>query len=103
MSAFPLRSCESLSNCFQKMFLDSKIVQNVSLGRAKCSNIQTYGIFPIFFFPVLMDENKHSDHYAVSFNESMNKVTQDEQINVRIQFWIELTNLLESRYLKSVF
>ena len=50
-----------------------------------------------------MDENKHSDHYAVSFNESMNKVTQDEQINVRIQFWIELTNLLEIRYLKSVF
>ena len=50
-----------------------------------------------------MDEIKHSDHYAVSFNESMNKVTQDEQVNIRIQFWIELTNLLESRYMNSVF
>ena len=68
-------------------------------------NVQTYKHMAFFqyFFPVLMDENKHSDHYAVSFNESMNKVTQDEQINVRIQFWIELTNLLEIRYLKSVF
>ena len=83
------------------MFLDSKIVQNVSLGRTK----YTYNNMAFFqyFFPVLMDEIKHSDHYAVSFNESTNKVTQDEQVNIRIQFWIELTNLLESRYLNSVF
>ena len=51
-----------------------------------------------------MDEIKRSDHYSVSFiDESMNKVTQNEQMDISIRFWNELTNLVERRYLKSVF
>ena len=76
MLAFSLRYRDSSSNYFQEMFLDGTTAQNFSLGRTKYSNIQTYGIFPCIF-SVSMDKIKHSDHYSVSFDESMNKVTQN--------------------------
>ena len=87
MSAISLRFCDSLSNCFQEMFPESKIAQNFSHGRTKCTHIQTYGIFP-YFFSVLMNEIKRSDHFSVSFDESMNKVTQNAQADISIQFGI---------------
>ena len=42
-----------------------------------------------------MDEIKHSDHYLVSFYESMNKITQNEQLDISMRFWNELTNLVD--------
>ena len=47
------------------------------------------------FFSVSMDEIKHSDHYLVSFYESMNKITQNEQLDISMRFWNELTNLVD--------
>ena len=84
------------------MFPDSKLAKNFSLARTKCLYMQTYGIFP-YLFSVLMDEIKFSDYCSISFDESMNKITQNEQMDIDIRFWNKLTNLVESRYLKSVF
>ena len=34
-----IRSCDSLSNCFQEVFLDCKIAENVSLGYKKINTL----------------------------------------------------------------
>ena len=39
-----------------------------------------------------MDEIKLSDYYSVSFDESVNKVTQNEQMEIGIKFWNVLLN-----------
>ena len=51
-------------------------------------NVRTYKHMAFFhiFFSVLMDEIKRSDHFSVSFDESMNKVTQNAQADISIQF-----------------
>ena len=50
-----------------------------------------------------MDQIKRSDHFSVFFGESMTMVTQNKQMDISTQSWNELTNLLERKYLKSVF
>ena len=102
MPALSLRSCNSSSNWFQEMFLGSKIAQNFSLGRTKRLCIQTC-YFSFFFFSILMDQVKRSDHFSVFFGESMTMVTQNKQMDISTQSWNQLTNLLERKYLKSVF
>ena len=94
MPALSLRSCNSSSNWFQEMFLGSKIEQNVCAYK--------HVIFP-FFFSILMDQIKRSDHFSVFFGESMTMVTQNKQMDISTQSWNQLTNLLERKYLKSVF
>ena len=73
------------------MIPDSKIAKNISLVGRKCLYIQIHGIFP-YFLSVLMDEIKLSDYYSVSFDESVNKVTQNEQMEIGIKFWNVLLN-----------
>ena len=36
ISGFLLRSCDGISDCFKKMFPDSKIANKFSLARTKC-------------------------------------------------------------------
>ena len=102
MPALSLRSCNSSSNWFQEMFLGSKIAQNFSLGRTKRLCSQPCFFF-FFFFSILMDQIKRSDHFSVFFGESMTMVTQNKQMDISTQSWNQLTNLLERKYLKSVF
>ena len=66
-------------------------------------NVSTYkhGIFPYFFSS--FDEIKSTDYYSISSDEPMNKVTQNEQMDINIRFWNKSADLVENRYLKSVF
>ena len=41
--------------------------------------------------------------YVVSFDESMNSVTQNEQMNISVPFWHPTKNRVEVRYLDSMF
>ena len=50
-----------------------------------------------------MDQIKRSDHFSVFLGESMTMVTQNKQMDISTQSWNQLTNLLERKYLKSVF
>ena len=78
MSGFSLRSCDGISDCFKEMFLDSKIANKFSLARTKCSYMTTYGIAP-YFASLLLEGIKHSDNFSISFDESLNSVTTNEQ------------------------
>ena len=77
MSGFLLRSCDGISDCFKKMFPDSKIANKFSLARTKCSYMITCGIVPCFS-SLLLEDIKYTDNFSISFDESLNNVTVNE-------------------------
>ena len=102
MSGFSLRSCNVISDCFKEMFPDSKIASKFSLATIKCSYMIAYGIAP-YFASLLLKDIKHSDNFSISFDESLNSVTANEQMDIVIIFWDKLNSEVEVRYLTSIF
>ena len=102
MFSYSLSSCSGISKLFQTMFPDSKIAEHVTLSNDKCSYMICYGIAP-YLQSVLMDELKETQMYVVSFDESMNSVTQNEQMDINVRFWHPTKNRVEVRYLDSMF
>ena len=84
---------------FRKCFRTVKLHKTLALAKQNVCEYKHMAFFHIFFS---FDEIKRSAYYSVSFEESMNKVTQNEQVVISIQYCNELANLVESRYLKSV-
>lgn len=66
------------------MFLGSNIEKNFSVARTNYAYVQTCGIFT-YFLSVLKIE--HSNHHSISFGESMNKITQKEQMDIAVKFF----------------
>ena len=55
-----------------------------------------FGLAP-YFKDLLLKEVKAADCFGVPFGQSMNKVLQEEQMNVQIRYWNELPS---SQYLR---
>ena len=68
------------------MFPDSKIANKFSLPWTKCSYTITYGIVP-YFASLLLEDIKHGDNFSIYFDESLNSVTTNEQMDVIKTFW----------------
>ena len=83
---FSLKSCESLPKLFQSMFTDSAIAKNVTFTKDKCCSYINYGIGPHYEL-LLIDQIKVLDYYSASFDESLNKITQKNQMNIYITYW----------------
>ena len=66
--------------CF-RMFPDSVIAKNVTFSKDKCSYYINYGIRS-YYKSVLTNEIKTSSHYSLSFDKTLNKVTQQEQMDI---------------------
>ena len=56
-----------------------------------------------YFASLLLEDIKHSDNFSISFDESLNSVTADEQMDIVITFSDKLYFKVEVRYLKSIF
>ena len=104
MSGFSLRSCEGVSDCCKEMLPDSKIANKFSLARTKCSYMITFGIvIDPHFASLLLEDFKQSDNFSISFDESLNSVTANEQMDIVVTFWDKLNSNMEVRYLTSIF
>ena len=99
---FSLRSCEGLGKLFKTMFPDSDFASKFSLGKTKCGYLINYGLKP-YFREVLTKDINRSPFYSYSFDESMNPVLQNCQMDVVIRFWDEEKNCTQTRYLDSKF
>ena len=77
------RSCIDLNKLFYHMFPDSKIAQKSQLEKTKCAYLVNYGMKP-FVKDQLLKNIVVSMFYTVSFDESMNRVLQYEQIDVQV-------------------
>ena len=77
------RSFIDLNKLFYRMFPDSKIAQKSQLEKTKCAYLVNYGM-KLFVKDQLLKNFVVSTFYTVSFDESMNRVLQYEQIDVQV-------------------
>ena len=96
------RSCDGLPKLFQCMFPDSKIAKIFSLGRTKCGYYTNFGIAP-YLKDTLISKVKAAPFYALSYDESLNRVFQEEQMDIHLRYFNEETQMVESRYFDSPF
>ena len=73
---------------FQTMFSEFHTSQQFQLGPDKLKYVINWGLAPFFF--ILSDE-------------SLNKSTQNYQMNIAIRFWSQEGKLVEGRYWDSQF
>lgn len=97
---YSFRSSENKSELFRKMFWDSNIAQQYSLGKTKQSYLLTFGLAP-YFKDLLVDTLKLSSFFTVIFDEAFNDVLQKEQMDILVRFWS--ADRVVTRYLGSEF
>lgn len=96
------RGSGSSSELFPYMFPDSLIAKNFMMQKDKLSYVITYGLGP-YFQSKLVDEVKNANFFAISLDESLNKISQKGQMDLIVRFWDEDCNAVVTKYLTSTF
>ena len=78
------------------------IAKNFTFSKDKCSYYINYGIGP-YYKSVLTNEIKASPYYSTSFDKTLNKVTQQEQMDIYMKFWNSDRKRIKSRYFETDF
>ncbi|ELU04337.1 hypothetical protein CAPTEDRAFT_214721 [Capitella teleta] len=94
-------SQSAISTVFAAMFPDSAIAQKFSVGETKMRYLVKHGLAP-YFKDLLLGYVKNVP-WVLMFDESLNKATQQKQLDVMVRFWDPKKNLVVSRYWTSVF
>lgn len=97
-----LRSAEKDVKLFSKLFPDSEIAKSMQLGRDKMAYVIVYGIAP-YFKEQLDRDLLDCSHFVIGFDESVNKVSQKQQMDINVRFWCRKTNEVKTRYFNSAF
>lgn len=97
-----LRSAEKDSQFFSELFEDSETAKLFQLGRDKMTYILIFGIVP-FIKDHLMKELLMCEHVVIGFDESLNKVSQKQQMDLNVRYWSSSSNEVKTRYLNSAF
>ena len=84
------------------MFPDSEIAKSFELVADKLKYVINFGLAP-YFKDMLGEIWKKSEHYVISFDESLNDVTQNCQMDILVRFFDSITCNVKVRYLDSRF
>ena len=84
------------------MFPDSKIASKIELGKDKLKYVVNYGIAP-FFAEGLKKQVSESEWLAVCYDESLDKVIQESEMNLVLRFWHACKNIVQVHCLDSMF
>ena len=84
------------------MLPDSKIVSKMELGKGKLKYVVNYGI-ALFFAEGLKKQDSESESLAVFYDESLNKVIQESEMDLVLRFWDTCKNKFQVRYWDSMF
>ena len=103
MLHYSMNSSSNTGKLFKMMFPDSQIAQKFSCGKAKCSYLITHGLASYFHDRMLASLKDGDVKYVTSFDESLNRTQQQEQMGVIIHFWDNEKNKVCSRYFDSNF
>ena len=101
-SGFSNRSCDELNQVFTAMFPDSEIAKHFKLGRLKATYLATYGIAPLFKNE-LKTLIKKSEVNVLSFDESLNELSQSCEMDIIVRFWDNDSKKVQVRYWDSSF
>ena len=100
-SHYSYKSCEDINAIFHTMFPDSSVAEKFTCGERKCAYLCTFGIAPYLKLK-LSDCIKNQPYYVLLFDESLNKITQNKQMDIHVRYWGE-TKTVDTRYYGSVF
>ena len=84
------------------MFPDSKIAQNFTCGKTKCSYILCHGIAPIVK-ETMLNELKEVPYYGTLLDESYNKISKKGWMHLHVRFWDDTDNEVKTSYWNSEF
>ena len=101
VSGFSMNSVDDVCDTFQKIFPEIDIATTMKLGRTKATYIANFGILP-YVLMLFHDSINKLPVYTLSFDESLNKVTQKCDMDLKIGFWDD-NNIVKVRYLRSSF
>ena len=87
---------------FQTMFPDSEIAKQFSCGKTKIMYLCVFGLAP-YYEQKLLNILDNVPYYSISFDESLNKVTTNEQMDFHIRYWDTETQQVCSQYFASKF
>jgi len=102
MSHQSYNSATGLNDLLMRMFPDSDIASKFRLGADKMAYIVKFGLAP-YFYEELVSELNFAEHYVIAFDESMNRICQEEQMDMHVRFWDSSANRVANRYLGSSF
>ena len=101
-SSFSNNSCFDVNQVFKSMFPDSEIAKSFQLGADKLKYVINFGIAP-YFQDILYKLLNNSDHYVISFDESLNNITQNCQMDILVRYFDSIDHKVRVRYLDSKF
>ena len=97
-----INSAEKISDLFKVMFSDSQIASEFQMSRTKPSYLINFGIDQRFR-QLLMDEINCCSFFTMSYDESLNIVTQTSQMDLVVRFWNTTENQVSVRHWDSKF
>ena len=101
-SHFSLRSCLDMNELFKTMFPDNQIASQFQMSKTKCSFVINFGLGP-YFKDSLISKINDSPYFSLQFDESMNRVLQNEQMDAHIRYWCSESNEVRNSYFDSKF
>ena len=84
------------------MFNNSAIAKSFNLGSTKCAYMITHGIGP-YYKTKLNDKIKSASYFVASYDESLNRNFQEEQMDIHIRYFDCNKNMVETKYFDSCF
>ena len=88
MAHFSFSASAGIGDLFKRMFPDSQIASEFAYGKTKMNYLLCFGIIP-FFKEKLLQKVKEAECVTVSFDESLNKDFQSEQMNTILHYFNE--------------
>ena len=95
-------SSQAANELFINMFPDSEIAKKFSCGKTKLSYLVTFGLAQ-YFTSELIAKLHDSSNFVILFDESFNRISKDEQMDVHVRSWDNEKQCIETRYLRSEF
>ena len=81
---------------------DCEVATDFTLGKTKCGYFINHSIAP-YFQNEIIKTVKNSPCFSVSFDESLNKIYQEEQMDLNVRYWDEENGMTKVNYLTSLF
>nr|XP_047133834.1 uncharacterized protein LOC124811979 [Hydra vulgaris] len=100
MSHFSLRLCLNLNEIFKSMFSDITIASEFALSKTKCGYLINFGLAP-YYREQLISAIRASLIFVLSYNESMNVIFKNEQMDCGVRNWGSNSGVVKARYIDS--
>ena len=97
-----INSAEKISDLFKVMFSDSQIASEFQMSRTKLSYLINFGIDQ-HLRQLLVDKINCCSFFTMSYDESLNIVTQTSQMDLVVRFWNTTENQVSVRHWDSKF